>query len=262
MPMVGIGMEAVMRAASGSVIASSTIANAPASETPLNLPLGPHRRFDWLAFDLEEVKRVKRALGGTVNDVALATVAGATTRFLERRGISMREQQELDFRAACPVNTRPDADRGRLGNRVSELVVRMPLGGLRVHGGPEARTALDQLGARAAQRGTDLAFAEDDPDFATVAHEVAHALQAAPGGRGIAAADSRAEHEADAFAHALEGSTAPVAASGHGLDAASSAAHPALGLSPSPSASHLLRIRRLARGSAAIWWRESTSTKP
>jgi len=103
-------------------------ANAPASETPLNQPLGPHRRFDWLAFDLDEVKRVKRALGGTVNDIALATVAGAMTRFLERRGISMREQQELDYRAACPVSTRPDADRGRLGNQVSELVMRMPLG--------------------------------------------------------------------------------------------------------------------------------------
>jgi hypothetical protein len=37
--------------------------------TPLNRPIGPHRRFDWLTLDLAEVKVVKNALGGTVNDV-------------------------------------------------------------------------------------------------------------------------------------------------------------------------------------------------
>ena len=104
------------------------LAEVPASETPINGPLGPHRRFDWLALDLDDVKSVKRALGGTVNDVAIATVAGAMTRFLERRGVTLPEQRELEFRIACPVNTRPDADRGKLGNQVSELVVRMPLG--------------------------------------------------------------------------------------------------------------------------------------
>ncbi len=103
-------------------------AESPASETPINGPLGPHRRFDWLSHDLDDVKSIKRALGGTVNDVALATVAGAMTRFLERRGMPLIEQRELDFRIACPVNTRPDSDRGKLGNQVSELVVRMPLG--------------------------------------------------------------------------------------------------------------------------------------
>lgn len=104
------------------------LAQVPASETSINGPLGPHRRFDWLALDLHDVKAVKRTLGGTVNDVALATVAGAMTRFLERRGLTLPQQRELEFRIACPVNTRPDADRGKLGNQVSEMVVRMPLG--------------------------------------------------------------------------------------------------------------------------------------
>ena len=51
--------------------------------------IGPHRRFDWLRFDLAEVKEVKKQLGGTVNDVVLATVAGALRRFLRRRGVDV-----------------------------------------------------------------------------------------------------------------------------------------------------------------------------
>src|SRR6266851_10012082 len=50
------------------------------SLTPLNQPVGPHRRFDWLAMDLGRVKDVKNRLGGTLNDIVLTTVAGAIAR--------------------------------------------------------------------------------------------------------------------------------------------------------------------------------------
>jgi diacylglycerol O-acyltransferase len=99
----------------------------PASETPLNEPIGPHRRFDWLGFDLDEVRRIRRSLGGTVNDVFLATVTGAIGDFFERRGITRPEQRDLDFRAACPVSTRGNGHHG-LGNQVSSLIVPLPLG--------------------------------------------------------------------------------------------------------------------------------------
>lgn len=99
----------------------------PVSDTPFNLPIGPHRRLDWLACDLEAVKRIKRSLGGTVNQVVLATVAGAIGTFLEQRGVTQHEQQDLEFRVACPVSTRPDSERGRLGNRVSSLMVPLPV---------------------------------------------------------------------------------------------------------------------------------------
>lgn len=39
---------------------------------------GPHRRLNWLTMDLDTVKGVKKRLGGTLNDVVLATVAGVT----------------------------------------------------------------------------------------------------------------------------------------------------------------------------------------
>jgi WS/DGAT/MGAT family acyltransferase len=97
---------------------------APASPTPLNPDLGPHRRFDWARFDLADVKAVKNRLGGTINDVVLACVTGAVRSFLHQRGIHVRD---LDFRSMLPVNVRSGADRGTLGNRVSFLVARLPL---------------------------------------------------------------------------------------------------------------------------------------
>jgi len=95
-----------------------------ASETPINQPVGPHRRFDWLAMSLEEIKSVKNRLGGTVNDVVLATVAGALRRFLERRRVNC---DMIDFRVMAPVSVRHEDERGALGNRVSAWIVPMPL---------------------------------------------------------------------------------------------------------------------------------------
>jgi diacylglycerol O-acyltransferase len=95
-----------------------------AANTPLNRPTGPHRRFDWLAVELAEIKKVKDRVGGTVNDVVLTTVAGAMRRFLARRGVNVAE---LDFRVAIPVNVRTAEDLHVLGNRVSVWLTQLPL---------------------------------------------------------------------------------------------------------------------------------------
>jgi WS/DGAT/MGAT family acyltransferase len=94
------------------------------SSTPLNRPIGPHRRFDWYRMDLTAVKAVKNALGGTVNDVVLATVCGAVRRFLERHRVNV---ETVDFRVMAPVSVRTADERGTLGNRVSAWMVPMPL---------------------------------------------------------------------------------------------------------------------------------------
>jgi len=97
----------------------------PASNTPLNLEeVGPHRRIDWLRFDLEEVKAVKNRLGGKVNDVVLATVAGAIRRYLRAHRTAVNG---LDFRVVVPINTRPASAFGTLGNRVVPTLARLPL---------------------------------------------------------------------------------------------------------------------------------------
>ena len=96
-----------------------------ASPTPLNPPhIGPHRRIDWLRFDLDAVKDVKRRLGGTVNDVVLATVSGAMRQYLRAHRVPLKG---LDFRAMCPVNMVPAARRDGLGNHVVMLVAQLPL---------------------------------------------------------------------------------------------------------------------------------------
>jgi WS/DGAT/MGAT family acyltransferase len=95
-----------------------------ASDTPLNQPLGPHRRFDWIEMDLEDVKAVKNRLGGTVNDVVLATVTGALRRFLELRRVAV---DDLAIRANVPVSLHTRDQRGTLGNRIALLMMDLPV---------------------------------------------------------------------------------------------------------------------------------------
>jgi WS/DGAT/MGAT family acyltransferase len=97
----------------------------PASETPLNGPVGPHRIFDWTTLPLEEAKEMRRAAACKLNDVILAVVAGAAREFMKRRGV---RPEKLDFRVGTPVDVRGEGERSRVsGNRVSSWVLRLPL---------------------------------------------------------------------------------------------------------------------------------------
>ena len=97
----------------------------PASQTPLNREIGPHRRFEYFALELERVKALKDKLGGTLNDIVLATVAGGMRRFLMRRLVDVGS---LDFRVSAPVSVRSNSEKGVLGNRVSAWIVPIPVG--------------------------------------------------------------------------------------------------------------------------------------
>lgn len=98
----------------------------PASPTPWNARhIGPHRRFDVATLELGRIKLVKDSLGGTVNDVALTVVTGALARTLLRHGVDPSTVR--DFRALVPVNVRPDAARGALGNHVAMLLAPLPV---------------------------------------------------------------------------------------------------------------------------------------
>ncbi len=94
----------------------------PAPQTPLNVPIGPHRRFVGVTASLEDFKTVKNAFGGTVNDVVLAIVAGALRDFLIKRG---RRTEGVEMRALVPVSVRTEDDAGSTGNRI--VVMRGPL---------------------------------------------------------------------------------------------------------------------------------------
>lgn len=95
-----------------------------APRTPLNVDIGPHRRFDWVRTDLDQLKGVKNELGGTVNDVVLAAVSGGLRRFLEERGEPVGD---LELRAMVPVSVRAPDEYGQTGNHVAAMMAPLPI---------------------------------------------------------------------------------------------------------------------------------------
>jgi WS/DGAT/MGAT family acyltransferase len=96
----------------------------PAPDTPLNVEIGPHRRLVWVRQELADFKRVKDALGGTVNDVVLATVAGALQKWLRSRGV---RTEGLELRALVPVSIRARDEHHHLGNRIAAMRGPLPV---------------------------------------------------------------------------------------------------------------------------------------
>jgi diacylglycerol O-acyltransferase len=97
----------------------------PAPPSMFNVPIGPHRRFTWVRGDLNQFKAVKNELGGTVNDVVLAVVAGTLGRYMRLHG---EETEGIELRAMVPVSIRADVERGALGNRVTAMWAPLPVG--------------------------------------------------------------------------------------------------------------------------------------
>ena len=115
---------AALRAAGAlAELGLASLGSAPPS--PLNVRVGPHRRFAWASADLDRFKAIKGALGGTVNDVVLTVVAGALRALLLRRG---RDPEGMELKAMVPVSVRTDEQRGALGNRVSAMYAPLPVG--------------------------------------------------------------------------------------------------------------------------------------
>jgi diacylglycerol O-acyltransferase len=116
--------DAALRALGGVAgMVRAGLTSAPPS--PLNVRIGPHRRFTWVEADLARFKAIKGALGGTVNDVVLSVVTGALRGLLLRRG---RDPQGLELKAMVPVSVRAEDERGTLGNRVSAMYAPLPVG--------------------------------------------------------------------------------------------------------------------------------------
>jgi WS/DGAT/MGAT family acyltransferase len=96
-----------------------------APPSPFNRKVGPNRRFAMAEAPVQTFKDIKRALHGTVNDVVLATVAGALYRFLRNRREPTRGRV---LRAMVPVSVRTRDEKSAMGNRVSSIFVDLPVG--------------------------------------------------------------------------------------------------------------------------------------
>ncbi|HEY0318934.1 MAG TPA: wax ester/triacylglycerol synthase family O-acyltransferase [Solirubrobacterales bacterium] len=99
-------------------------AGMSAPSSVFNVEIGPHRRFAITQADLAELKRVKDAHGGTVNDVILSIVAGGIGKYLRARG---HDTAGLELRAMVPVSVRATEERGALGNRISAMMAPLPV---------------------------------------------------------------------------------------------------------------------------------------
>ena len=115
---------AMAKQAGGLVTALWSAARPPA-ESPLNVEIGSQRRFGTATLDLEDFKRIRRAHGGSINDVVLAVVTGALRSWLMTRQSTVGVRHTI--RAMVPVSVREATDRTP-SNRVAAYLVDLPTG--------------------------------------------------------------------------------------------------------------------------------------
>jgi diacylglycerol O-acyltransferase / wax synthase len=102
----------------------SQFVTRPAITAPFNASLvGPTRRVRYLKKSFAEIREIRRALGGTINDVVLAVVSEAVARYLQHHGEATESQY---LRIMCPVSVRTEDQAGALGNQVSAIFPVLP----------------------------------------------------------------------------------------------------------------------------------------
>jgi WS/DGAT/MGAT family acyltransferase len=97
----------------------------PTPVSSINGPIGPHRRWDWARTTLADVKTVRSALGGTVNDVVLTVLTRGFRDLLLERG---EDVEGRVVRTLVPVSVRTPGQRGQYDNRVSAMIAELPVG--------------------------------------------------------------------------------------------------------------------------------------
>jgi len=117
--MANEGMEIAMEV-------GHALALADDPPTVLKGRLGVSKRVAWAEpLDLTEVKTVSRALRCTVNDILMASAAGALRSYMLERGEAV---DGLTIRATVPVNLRPLEHAKQLGNHFGLVFLDLPVG--------------------------------------------------------------------------------------------------------------------------------------
>jgi len=124
---------------------TGTLPPAPfeAPQTSINGSISRHRRVAFADLPLAQIQRVANVLGGTTNDIVLATTSGALRTFFAGRD----EEPDASLVALVPVSVRTEAEQGALGNRVSAMLVSLATG----VADPVARLGRIREGVRAAK---------------------------------------------------------------------------------------------------------------
>lgn len=136
----------------------------PAPATPWNQPITAHRRFAMRGTSLENIKVLKNATGGTVNDVVMAICAGALREYL----IKHDALPDKPLRAMVPVSIRTGDEADPWTNRVSSIIADLP-----THvADPLERVALCKEAMTAAKRQFELVPADALVDVAQTSSPV------------------------------------------------------------------------------------------
>ena len=162
--------EALERsAAMAELIIRDEVIAAPC--TSLNVPIGTRRRFEVVRAGLDDLKLVKNALGGTVNDVVLAIATGGLRRILLERG---EDPPRHGLRAMVPVNVRSVAGQLELGNKITSLFVHLPV----AEPDPLRRYAIATANAESLKSGNQAIGGSTLVDLTSLAPPALHAFAA------------------------------------------------------------------------------------
>ena len=139
----------------GMMTAALAVAR-PQVPNPLNVPIGEQRRFATVDLSLADMKRVRQALGGTVNDAILAVITGALRSWLMARGVGVSQGDTM--KAMLPISIAvPNESSGYAGgNRVSATLVQLPVGE------PDPAMRLQHLSYQLAEMGEGAHFVGAD----------------------------------------------------------------------------------------------------
>jgi len=86
--------------------------------------IGPHRRWVRTRVSLDDVRTIRRAFGGTVNDVVLASITRGFRELLRSRGEVVDDRT---ISTLVPVSVRSPDQRGMLDNRVATVHAFLPI---------------------------------------------------------------------------------------------------------------------------------------
>jgi WS/DGAT/MGAT family acyltransferase len=160
----------------GGVLSSLATVARPAPDSPLNVRIGEQRRFGMARTSLDDYKLIRKAHGGTVNDVVLATVAGALRAWLMTRGEVVTATTSI--RAMVPVSVRGEGGSGsgaaEPGNRISSYFVDLPVG----EGNPVLRLAQVSMAMRSHKESGQSVGAEALMQLSGFAPPTLHSLGA------------------------------------------------------------------------------------
>ena len=89
-----------------------------APKSRFDAPVGPHRVFDASLFSLDDFKAMRRATDTTINDIAVAVVAGALREYLQHHG----ELPDESLAASMPVNIRGKGAQTDDNNQIAAIM--------------------------------------------------------------------------------------------------------------------------------------------